>query len=65
MFPSTYNLPQEVIAAAQQMLKQMQEIRNSPLPPDDELPEMTEKQKERLEAFELRNALRREQGRAV
>jgi len=29
-------------------------IRNKPLPPDDELPEFTEKQRSRIEAFAFR-----------
>lgn len=44
-----YNLPQEWL-----MLAKLEAIRNTPLPPDDELPELTPKQLERIEAFELR-----------
>lgn len=51
----------------QQEVKRLQDIRkkvmDSTLPND--LSAMTDKQKERWEAFELRNAVRRTQGRAV
>jgi predicted DNA-binding antitoxin AbrB/MazE fold protein len=48
------NLAAEVIARAKAMRDKLDAIRNSPLPPDDELPELTEKQLERMAAFELR-----------
>jgi len=38
---------------------------NAPLPPDDQLPEVTLKQLERIEAFESRAKSRSEQGRPV
>ncbi len=51
----------------QQEVKRLQDIRkevmDSTLP--DDLSAMTDKQKERWEAFELRNAVRRKQGRLV
>ncbi len=47
----------------QPMLDDLDAILNSPLPPDAHLPELTEKQKERIAAFELRSQYRREQGR--
>jgi hypothetical protein len=52
--PATYNLPSEVLAQAQAMQDRLDAIRNAPLPPDDELPELTNKQRERIEAFALR-----------
>lgn len=52
--PPAYNLPLEVLALAQAMRDKLDAIRNAPLPPDDELPELTEKQRERIEAFDLR-----------
>jgi hypothetical protein len=52
--PPTYNLPLEVFARAQAMRDTLDAIRNAPLPPDDELPELTEKQRERIAAFALR-----------
>lgn len=48
------NLPPEVLARAQAMRDKLDAIRNAPLPPDDELPEPTAKQWERIEAFTLR-----------
>ena len=54
-----YNLPQEAIERAQAMLARMQEILNAPPPPpDDELPELTETQLERMEAFALRDEIK-------
>lgn len=53
--PVTYNnLLPEVLARAQAMRDKLDAIRNAPLPPDDELPELTAKQRERIEAFTLR-----------
>ncbi len=52
--PVTYNLPPEVLAQAQAMRNRLDAIRQAPLPPDDELPELTEKQRERIAAFALR-----------
>lgn len=60
---SDYNLSPEEIAAARQLRSKMDAIRNAPLPSDHELPELTEKQRERIAAFELRAQVRREQGR--
>jgi hypothetical protein len=39
---------------AQALQARLDAIRNAPLPPDDELPEFTEKQRGRIEAFALR-----------
>lgn len=58
-----YNLPQEVLDQAKEMLAKLEAIRNMPLPPDDELPELTPKQLQHIEAFELRAQMRAEQGR--
>ena len=52
--PATYNLPPEVLAQAQALRDRLDAIRHAPLPPDDELPELTAKQRERIEAFALR-----------
>ena len=57
------NLPQGILDQAQEMLAKLAAIRNTPLPPDDGLPEITPKQLQRIEAFELRAQLRAEQGR--
>lgn len=47
-------LPTEVAARAREMREMLDAIRNAPPPPDDELPEMSEKQRERLGAFAFR-----------
>ena len=47
----------------QAMLDDLDSILNAPLPLDDDLPELTEKQKDRIAAFELRSQYRQEQGR--
>ena len=68
-----YNLPAEMLAQAQAMLDKLDAVRNAPLPPDqasdafshDALPELTAKQLERIEAFELRAQMREQQGRPV
>jgi len=52
--PVTYHLPPEVLAQAQAMRDRLDAIRHALLPPDDELPELTAKQRERIEAFALR-----------
>ncbi len=62
---NTYNLPPEVLARAQAMLEKYEAIRNAPLSPDEELPEISAKQLERIAAFELRAQMRIEQGRPV
>lgn len=51
--------PQEVVPVAslglyaQALQTRLDAIRNAPLPADDELPEFTEKQRSRIEAFAL------------
>lgn len=57
-------MPPELETATQELLKQFEAIRNAPMPVESELPAWTEKNQERLEAFELRRQLRQEQGRA-
>jgi hypothetical protein len=51
---SPYNLPPEVIDLARGMRKKLDAIRNAPLPPDDDPCDLTEKDRERLAAFVLR-----------
>jgi hypothetical protein len=54
-FPADdHDLPPEVIARAQAMREALDAIRDAPLPPDEQLPELTQKQQERWEAFALR-----------
>ena len=48
----------------QNMIKQFEEIRTMPLD-DSKIPELTEKQLDRIKAFELRAQIRSEQGRPV
>ncbi len=59
------NLAPELLSAAQQMLTNLGAIRHAPLPPNDELPELTAKQLHLIKAFELRAEIRAEQGRPV
>ena len=47
----------------QAMLDDLDAILNAPLPSDDDLPELTEKQKDRIAAFDLRSQHSQEQGR--
>ena len=55
----------EIERAAQKMLQQFEDIRNAPIPDENEIPAWTEKKQERLEAFELRRQIREEQGRVI
>jgi len=57
------NLPKELLEEGRALLAKLEAIRNAPLPPDDELTQLTPKQLQRIEAFELRAQLRVEQGR--
>ncbi len=50
----SYVLPPEAQALADQMEAELNQIRNAPLPQNDELPSLTEKQKSRIAAFALR-----------
>ncbi|MFP4063573.1 MAG: hypothetical protein ACLFS2_12350 [Halochromatium sp.] len=47
-------LPPEVIARAKAMREALDAIRDAPPPPDDELPALSDKQRQRLDAFALR-----------
>jgi len=47
-------LPPEVIARARAMREALDAIRDAPLPPDEQLPALTQKQQDRWEAFALR-----------
>ena len=55
---TAYKVPQEVIDRAKTLLARMEDIKNAPLPPDEDLPELTEKQRERIEAFSLRDEIK-------
>ena len=64
-----FNLPPEVLQRAVAMRNRIDAVRHAPLPPDEELPEITAKQLDsqldRTAAFELRAQMRTEQGRPV
>ena len=53
------DLPEELRKQARETLDRLAEIRNSPLPAEDELPDLTAKQKERIQAFALREEIKR------
>lgn len=54
----TYELPPEVLALALAMEEKLDRVRNAPLPADEDLPPLTPKQLERMEAFALRDEIR-------
>lgn len=60
-----YGLSPEVLQAAAQTRQRLNAILHAPLPPDNELPELSPKYQERMAAMELRAELRKEQGRPV
>jgi hypothetical protein len=49
-----YSLSPEVIERARVMRERLDAIRNAPLPSDEELSELSGRQRERIAAFELR-----------
>jgi hypothetical protein len=51
-------LPEGLGRQAREMLDRFAAIRNAPLPPDIDLPELTSKQEERIEAFALREEIK-------
>lgn len=50
---------------AQDMIAKYQALLNAPLASDESLPELSSKYESRLQAIELRNQMRKEQGRPV
>ncbi len=52
------NLPPEIIEGAQAMLARMEAIRKAPLSADDQLRELAAKERERIDAFELRDEIK-------
>ncbi len=56
-------LTPEVQALAEEMQERLDRIRAAPAPPDDELPEVSEKHLERMEAFAFREQARGERGK--
>ena len=55
---TAYNIPPAVLDRAKALLARMADIKNAPLPPDEDLPELTEKQRERIEALSLRDEIK-------
>ncbi len=51
---SPYDLPEEVVEEADRTRSRLDAIRNAPLPPDDELPPVSDKSMERMREFALR-----------
>jgi hypothetical protein len=45
---------EDVVQRARAMREQLDAIRNAPLPPDDQLPDLTQKKLDRIKAFGLR-----------
>jgi hypothetical protein len=54
----TYSLPPEVVELAKAMEERLDRIRNAPLPDDTDLPPLSQKQLDRIEAFALRDEIR-------
>ncbi len=52
--PPSSRLPPQVIGRATAMREALDAIRNAPPPADDELAELSDKQRQRLDAFALR-----------
>jgi len=63
--PLPYNPSPGVLQKAQEMRQRIDAARRAPLLPDDQQPDITPEQMKRIEAFELRAQMRREQGRPV
>ena len=51
---ASQSLAPEVLALAAQMRARLDAVRDAPLPPDDELPPVTAKARERIRAFSTR-----------
>lgn len=56
--PPARSLPPEAEAYARALVERLDRIRHMPLPDDADLPPLTQKQEERMEAFALRDELR-------
>ena len=56
--PAAHPLPPEAEAYARALEERLDRIRSAPLPDDANLPPLTQKQLERMEAFALRDELR-------
>lgn len=53
-----YELPPEVLTMAMAMEEKLDQVRNAPLPADEDLPPLTQKKLERIEASALRDEIR-------
>ena len=53
-------LPADLELESENLRERLDRIRNAPLTPEDELPPLTEKQRERMEAFAYREVLKKE-----
>ncbi len=53
-----YTVPENVKGKSREIKFRLDKIRNAPLPADDELPELSEKKQERIEAFALREEIK-------
>lgn len=62
---TAFTLSPAMQASAQVILDKFSAILNAPVLPEDELPKLSSKHRERMEAFELRAQMREEQGRLV
>lgn len=54
----SFELPEDLKLQAKEMLDRFAEIRNAPLPPESELPELTSKQEDRMHAFAFREEIK-------
>lgn len=54
----SYELPPEVLQLAKTMEERLNHIRNAPFPADEELPPLTQKQQDRIEASAERDEIR-------
>ncbi len=65
MADNLYNLPEGVLIEARKIQDKFEKIRSASLTPDNESPELTEKQMQRLEAIEIREEIRKERGHSA
>lgn len=56
--PLPVDAPEKIVEGARAMLARMEAIKNAPLSPDEEPDELSEEQRERMEAFALRDEIK-------
>ncbi len=56
---TAYTIPEAVKKKSLKIKARLDQIRNAPLPAEDDLPELTETQRERIEAFALREEIKK------